>query len=273
VVDVIGVVQDSYELYKESWRKVVTAFIVIFLIGVIAAIVNFAARLSEDTVCKVANNPMLVLLFCLSPVVLQLVLGVVGGLISNLITIAVIIPVDEIVSKKTVSNWTKHFSPQLLNAIKVMVVRALISLIIFAPVIVLVIGSISALVALKNNANPTLLLGGGLLLIVILLIVSVIVWSIAMFLLTFLEIEIVLGGGGVFSAISRSANLVKENFADVFVFSILWFFIRYAMGILNLLLMCTVCLIPLAFAIPSFVVEPIELMSKVELWRKLTKSS
>ena len=272
MVDAIGVIQDSYELYKENWRKVITAFVVLFLLGLVFSIVDFLARLSEDTVCKVTNNPTLVLLFCLSPVVLQLVLGVIGGLFSNLITIAVIRPMDEIIGKKTVSNWTKHFSPQLFNAIKVMVVRALISLIVFAPFILALLGSIPALIALKNNVNPTLLLGGGLLLIVILLIFTAIVWSVVMFLLTFLEVEIVLGGGGVFGAMSRSANLVKENPVDVFVFSVLWFFIRSAVGILNIMLLCTVCLIPLMFVTLPFIVEPIELMSKVELWRKLTKS-
>ncbi|NYZ76501.1 hypothetical protein H0N98_04590 [Candidatus Micrarchaeota archaeon] len=273
MVDAIGVIQDSYELYKENWRKVITAFIVLFLFALILGVVNILSRFVVDTICQAANNAVLVLLFCISPLILQVVLGLLGGLLNNVITIAVIKPMDEIIGKKTVSDWTKHFFPQLFNVIKVMVVRGLVSLIIFTPLVLVALGSIPALIALKGNINPALLLGGGILLILIVGVISVIVWSIVMFLLTFLEVEIVLGGRGIFGAMSRSIRLVMSNLWDVFVFSILWFLIRMGVGVLNLMLMCTICLIPLTFVTIPFIVEPVELMSKVVLWRKLNKSS
>lgn len=272
-MDILKIIQDSYESYSDNWRKLISAFIVLFIFGVVVGVIDLVGRLSSDTICKATNDTLLVLIFCISPLILQYGLGVVGGLLNTLITIALIKPIDEIGGRKTVSNWTEHFTPQLLNAILVMVLRGLLSIIIFAPFILILVGSIPVLVALGNKSNILALVGGELLLVIITLAVSCVVWSVVMFLLTFLEIEIVLGGHGVLDAGVKSANLVKNNLEDALIFSIIWFMIRMAVGALNILLLCSICLIPLMFLINPFIVEPIELMSKVAFWRKLNKSS
>lgn len=273
MADVLKVITDSYEAYRDNWKKLITAFVVIFLFALILGIIQLVGRISQDTICKASQNTWVIIIFCLSPLVLQYGLGIIGGLLNTLITMAVIEPIDEIESGKTPSDWTKHFSPQLVNAILVMILRFLLTVIIYAPLIVVVIVSVPALVAFGNSSNIAMLLGGGLLMLVVTLAVCTVVWSTAMFLLTFLEVEVVLGGHGALDAGVKSARLVRDNLWDVLIFSIAWYFIRIAMGVLNILFLCTCVLIPLMFVIDPFIVEPIELMSKVMLWRRLKKSS
>jgi hypothetical protein len=70
----------------------------------------------------------------------------------------------------------------------------------------------------------------------------------------------------------KSAKLVANNLVDVVVFSLVWFVISIAVGILTVVMVCTVCLMPVAYLIAPMIVMPIELLSKITLWRMLNKS-
>ncbi|NYZ79256.1 hypothetical protein H0N99_03855 [Candidatus Micrarchaeota archaeon] len=272
MVDMIRIIEDSYELYKEKWRSVITAFAVVFLIALVFGIVNFVISLPGQLgVCEV-KNALILLVFCISPYILQYILGFVNSLINLMVTMAVIGPMDEMAGGKAISSWTSKFPKQLVNSILVILFRTILAVICFGPIVILVILNISALVALGNNKNIGVLLGGGLIIILMVLGVCILVFAILNFLLMFLEIEVVLGGSGVLQAGIKSAKLVTSNLWDVLAYAVVWFVIGIAVGILTLLVMCTVCLLPLAYVITPLIVAPIELLSKVILWRKLNKS-
>lgn len=272
MVDIIRIIEDSYELYKEKWRSVITAFAVIFLIALVFGIIDFIISLPGQLgVCEV-NNALIVLVFCISPYILQYTLGFVNGLIDVMVTMAVIGPIDEMAGGKAISSWTNNFPKQLVNSILVILLRTILAVICFVPILITVILNISALVALSNNKNIGILFGGGLIVFLMVLVVCFLVFSILNFLLTFLEIEVVLGRSGVLQAGIKSAKLVISNFWDVLAYAIVWVVIGIVVGIITVLVMCTVCLLPLAYVITPLIVAPIELLSKVILWRKLTKS-
>jgi hypothetical protein len=272
MVDVIRIIEDSYELYKEKWRGVITAFAVIFLIALIFGIMDFVISLPGQLgVCEV-KNALILLVFCISPYILRYILGFISGLIDIMVTMAVIGPMDEMAGGKAISSWTSNFTKQLVNSVLVILLRTILAVICFGPIVIAVILNISALVALGNNKNIGILFGGGLIIFLMVLAVCFLVFAILNFLLMFLEIEVVLGGSGVLQAGIKSAKLVTSNLGDVLAYAIVWFVIGIAVGILTLLVMCTLCLLPLAYLIAPFIVAPIELLSKVILWRKLTKS-
>ena len=271
MVDVVKVISDAYELYRENWRSVITAFGVLFLISLVFGLVNFFAQLPGNFICDGAKNIWLLLIFCISPAILQSFLGIVNGLLSVIITMAVIKPMDEMALGKTISNWTGHFSKQFVNAILVILLRTAVFLISFAPLIFVVILNISALAALQGSKNFGILLGGGLLTILLTLVLGIVVSTILNFLLMFLEVEIVLGEGNIFKAAMKSASVVKNNLVDVILWGVVWFLIQIAVVVVTILVACTLCLLPVAYLITPLIVEPIGLLSKVILWRRLKR--
>jgi hypothetical protein len=273
MVDIIKIIEDSYKLYKEKWRSVITAFIVIFLIAIFFGIINFVISLpGQFGVCNV-KNALILLVFCISPYILQYVLGFINGLIDLMVTMAVIGPMDEMAGGKAISDWTGKFTKQFVNSILVIILRTVLAVICFGPILIAVILNVSLLAALSNSNDIGILFGGGLLLLLMFAGVCFLVFAILNFLLTFLEIEVVLGGSGVLQAGIKSAKLVTSNFWDVLTYALVWFVIGIAVGVVTLLVMCTICLLPLAYIIAPLIVSPIELLSKVILWRKLTESS
>jgi hypothetical protein len=272
MVDVIKIIEDSYELYKEKWGSVITAFVVVFLIALAFGVINFIISLPGKLgVCNF-NNTLIILIFCISPYILQYVLGFVNGLIDLMVTMAVIGPMDEMAGGKAISDWTGKFKKQLVNSILVILLRTVMTIICFVPIAIVLILNISVLAALANNKNIGILFGGGLIIFVMILAVCALVFAILNFLLTFLEVEIVLGGNGVLQAGIKSAKLVTSNLWDVLAYALIWFVIGIVVGVVTVIMTCTVCLLPLAYVISPFIVAPIGLLSKVILWRKLTKS-
>jgi hypothetical protein len=273
MVDILRLIEDAYELYKERWRGVITAFVVIFLIALVFGILNFIISLPGQFLCNGKESVIIALLFCISPQIIQNVLNFISSLIDIMVTMAVMKPMDEMAGGKTISGWTGHFSKQVVNSILVILLRVIVSLICFAPMIIIIILNISVLVAWGNSTNFGTLLTGGLLIFFLVLLVCMAIFTIANFLLTFLEVEVVLGRNGVLQAGVKSAKLVANNLVDVLVYSIIWFLISIGLGVVVLLLMCTVCLLPVAYLIGPLIVVPIELLSKIMLWRKLTESA
>jgi hypothetical protein len=273
MVNVLQVITDAYELYKENWRSIITAFAVLFLIALVFGLVNFFAQLPSNFICDHTNNVLLVLIFCLSPAVLQVITNMINGLLEVLIAMAVLKPLDDMAGGKVISDWTKHFMPQLVNAIMVIILRGLVLLVSFTPFILVVIMNASSIVMLRNTQYGGIALGGGILLAILTLLLGFLLSMILNFLLTFLEIEVVLGGGGILQAGVRSAKLVVKNLADIIIYSFLWFAISIGVGILAILLACTCILLPLVFIIGPLIVSPINLLSKVILWKSLKGSS
>jgi len=287
VVEVLDVIREAYWAYRASWRSVITAFLVILLIGIVFGIANFFIGLPRQFLCD-SNNLIILLLFCIAPQLLQYILNFINGLINLMVTMAVIKPLDEMASGNKISEWAGHFSKQLVNSILVMVFRAVVTIVCFAPAIIVLITNMSVLFALgslskSNNSNLALfgdLVGGvlvafgGLAVLIIVLIAGFIVLAILNFLLMFLEVEMILGKNGILQAGVKSTKLVAGNFWDALIFSIVWYSIIGGLSMLTLLLMCTCafCLMPLVSIIGSLILSPVELSSKIVLWRKLTKS-
>jgi len=277
MVDVFRIITEAYELYRENWRSVVTAFGVVFVITLVFGLINFFAQLPGNFICGEdspfeTQNSILILIFCVSPVILQMVLSIFEGLLNVLIIMAVITPMDEMAAGKQISNWTIHFPKQILNAVLVILARLFVTLVSFAPLIVVILLNLSTLIALRQNQNFGLLLGGGLIVVLLVGAISTAIYIVLNFLLLFLEMELVLGEGSILYAATRSARLVYSNLSSVIIYSLLWFVIGMGVAIATFIIACTICLLPLAWLIPAFVVQPIQLLSKVVLWRRLKSS-
>jgi len=273
MADVLGVIEEAYEKYKAGWRSVIWAFAVIAIIAIIFGLVDFLLRLPGEFLCDKAQNTLVILLFCISPVILQYVLNFINGLISLMITMSVIRPLNDVANGRAVSNWVTNFPKQFVNALLVILLRFVIAIVCFAPVVILAVLNISLLVAAIQSKNMGALFAGSLIVLIIVAVVCIVIFAIISFLLSFLEIEMVLGGAGIVAAATRSARLVRGNPADMIVYSILWFVIGFGVGLLTILIACTICLLPVAWLIPPLIVAPIQWLSAVILWRRLGGSS
>ncbi|MCX6776403.1 MAG: hypothetical protein NTY73_00290 [Candidatus Micrarchaeota archaeon] len=274
MADVLGVIEEAYEKYKTSWKSVILAFAVIAIIAIIFGLADFLLRLPGELLCDKAQNTLVVLLFCISPVILQYVLNFINGLISLTITMSVIGPLDDVANNRTVSSWVTNFPKQFVNALLVILLRFAVAIVCFAPLAVLAILNISLLVAVSQSKNiGALVFGSGLIVLIIVGIVCVAIFTLVNFLLSFLEIEMVLGGAGIVAAAKKSARLVIGNLADMIVYFMLWFVIGLGVGLLTIVLACTICLLPVAWLIPSLIVAPIQWLSAIILWRRLGGSS
>jgi len=274
VADVLGVIEEAYEKYKTSWKSVILAFAVIAIIAIIFGLADFLLRLPGELLCDKAQNTLVVLLFCISPVILQYVLNFINGLISLTITMSVIGPLDDVANDRTVSSWVTNFPKQFVNALLVILLRFAVAIVCFAPLLILAVLNISLLVAVSQSKNiGALVFSGGLIVLIIVGIVCVAIFTLVNFLLSFLEIEMVLGRAGIVGAAKKSARLVMGNLADMIVYSMLWFVIGLGVGLLTIVLACTICLLPVAWLIPSLIVAPIQWLSAIILWRRLGGSS
>jgi len=268
MVDVFRVITEAYELYRENWKSIISAFAVLFVLSIIISGIDLVARILGNTICEAVDNAILIILFCIAPPLMQILFQIIDSLLSVVITMAVITPMGEIAAGKPISRWESHFTKQIVNAVLVILLRLLVLLVSFSPLIIVVILNISTLVALKDRQDITgLLLGGGFITIVLTLLLGVAVSMILNYLLLFLEMEVVLGGSSIIDAAMKSARLVLSNLADTLVYSAIWFAIGFGVGIVTFILACTICLIPLAIAVGALAVEPINLLSRVILWR------
>ncbi|MCX6776046.1 MAG: hypothetical protein NT130_04335 [Candidatus Micrarchaeota archaeon] len=278
MVDVFRIITEAYELYKQNWRSVVTAFGILFVITFVFGLINFFTQLPGNFICDEGSpfethNAILILIFCISPIILQMILGIVEGLLNVLIVMAVIAPMDEMAKGKQISSWTDHFMKQIVNAVLVILARLVVTLVSFAPLIAVILLNLSALIALRQSQNFGLLLGGGFIIVLLACAISIAVFFILNFLLMFLEIEMVLGGGSVLEAAVRSAKLVYANLGDAIVYSLLWFVIGIVIAIATFILACTICLLPVAWLIPPLMIMPVQILSGIILWRRLGGSS
>jgi|GEM_PF-1850288 len=270
MVDVLRVIGEAYEQYKKNWRKVISAFIILFLISIAFGIIDFVVKLPGQFTCENQRNTFIVILFCISPQILSITFGIIESLIGVVVILAVLKPFDEISrGAKVVSDWKSHFSPQLKNAIKIVIFKFLVFALLLVPLIIYIIFNIALFAAFASSKQDyrLFLTGSGLLLIFI-FVATVILELIANFLLNFLEIEMVLGGKGLIEAAKKSANLVLGNLLNMIIYALIWFLISIGIGIVKLVLCCTVVLLPVIFIIDPFFITPIRLLSLVILWKE-----
>lgn len=273
MVDIAGVIGDAFALYKERWREVVMPFLVLFVIAIIFGLVNFGLSMASQVTCENTTNPYILLALCYAPQILQFVLGVIEGFVGLVIIMAALMPLWELVSGAAISDWKEHFSRQIFNAIKVILLRTLLTLIVVLPLIVFIVLNIAVIVAAVQGGGGLqgLLTLGSIALLIGVIAAAAVVMMIINFLLTFLEIEMVVGGKGVFEAMGASYGRVMSNFVACFLFNLVWWLLGIAIGILTqVLVCCTLCIAyPLAIIISPLIVAPVMWISKIMLWKEL----
>ncbi|MEM4389785.1 MAG: hypothetical protein QXG98_03920 [Candidatus Micrarchaeia archaeon] len=275
--DVLRVIIDAFELWKNNWRKFITAYLVLFAIGLVFGAINFIIDLSQDALCS-SEEPAMLLALCVFPQLISYALNVIEGFVSIIVMLAVIRPFYELSERKPPSDWADHFVPQLPNAIKVALLRFAIFLAAFIPLGIVVVLNLSALLALvasriEGSAFLSVLPTAAPLSIVAATLFGILLHFIANFLLTFLEVEVVLSKVGVIQAAAASVTLVKQNLLDVFIFGLIWLGVNFGISVLSFMLCCTVVLIPLIFLIQPFILAPTYTLSTILLWKQLKPKS
>ena len=274
MVEILQVIEDAFHLYKKKWKTVITAFLVLLAIGILFGLISSGLNLSANALCKAkpAQQGVVDFLLCVTPQALNVGLGIIEGLIAIVITLAVIKPLKEIADKRPVSDWTANFTPQLANAVKVILFRFAVMLLVIAPVVAVALLNLPIILTAKTTGDLTgLLLFGNLFLLLIVMAVMILISAIINFFLMFLEIEIVLSNAGLINAVKKSASIVRNNLGNSLLFVIAWFVLNFVLDIGVIFVACTCCLLPLAILIPPLIIVPIELLSKVILWKRMKK--
>ncbi|MEM3030665.1 MAG: hypothetical protein QXH27_02915 [Candidatus Micrarchaeia archaeon] len=271
--DVLRAIIDAFELWKNNWQKFITAYIILFVIGLVFGVIDFLIGFFQNALCS-SEDPAAFLALCVFPQLIPYVFGALKGFLSLIIALAVIRPFYELSERKPVSDWAGHFLPQLSNAIKILILRFAVSLAAFTPIGVVLALNLSALLALaasgaKGPAFLSVLPTVALVSFIASALFGIVFLFIANFLLTFLEIEVVLSRPDVIRAAGASLALVKQNLLDVFIFGLVWAGVGFGVGVLSLFLCATIVLIPVIFLIQSFVLAPVYTLSSILLWKQL----
>jgi len=276
--DIIEVLSDSFAVYREKWEDVVGAFLALFLVGLGFQVAGIAIGLVRGVACSLPH-PLVIIGLCLPLLAVQIGLGILQWLLNGLMTFSALKPLSEMIDGRKISSWTGHLKPQAVNAIKVLLFRFIVHVLLAVPLIVFTILNFALIFAAAMRASS----GGGVLLVADILLflaavlLTIIAELLANFLLSFLEVEVVLNGRGVLSAAGSSVSLVRANFADVFLFDLAWFMlgigIWWGMGLCIGLIVCSMCcLLPLAIVVvlvTPLVVVPLWLTSNMMLWKRL----
>lgn len=274
---VVDLITEAYELYKESWRDVVTPFAALFAIGILVAVIGIAISLPIGFMCGASNTRGPQPVYCYFPQVSNFALGALEGLITPIIILAALFPIYALIRGKDIPEWTAQLSPQLFNAIKIIILRGLLTGIAFIPLAAIIAFNIAALTAMfltisGPGGSPGLAwaaASGLILLLIAAIFITMLLVALLNFFLTFLEIEVALGGKGIFAAIGASFSLVKNNLVDVFVFNVVWWLLGIGVGALSFAMCCTIVLIPVTFILMPLIVTPITWISKVMLWQSV----
>lgn len=270
MASVLNLISEAFALYRESWKKVVVPFVVLLAIAVIFGLVSFGISLVSQVVCPNTDNLYLLLALCYAPQIFQNLLGMVEQLVGLVVVMAVLAPLWGLVSGKKMGDWKGNLGSQFLNAIKVVIVRFVLTMVALAPLIVFIAINIVAIVAIVQSGSGFggLAAVGGIAIILVVLLVTVILMMIVSFLLTFFEIEVAVGGKGVFDAIGASYGLVTANLAEAFIFNLAWWLLGIAIAIFTVFLACTICLAPVAMVLSPLVIVPVMWISRLMLWRE-----
>jgi len=272
-IDIIEVLSDSFAIYKEKWEGVIGAFLALFLVGLGFQVAGIAIGLVRSITCGLPH-PLVIIGLCLPLLAVQIGLGILQWLLNGFITFSALKPLSEMIDGKEISSWTGHLKPQAVNAIKVLLFRFIVSVLLAVPLIVFTVLNFALIFAAALRAGGG---GGGmffvadLLLFFAALLLTIIAELLANFLLSFLEVEVVLNGRGVLSAAGSSVSLVRANFLDVFLFDLAWFVLGIGIGLASFaLIVCTLCILaPVAMLATPLVIVPLWLTSNMMLWKRL----
>jgi len=277
MADPIRIIADAFDLYKENWRKFATAYLVIFLIDIFFGGIKFALNIVIVLACP-SDNTVLQLILCDFPQLTQYVftatITFIDFFINLLVALAVITPFYELSERKPVSDWAGHFFPQLPNAFLVIILRYIITLAAFIPFGIVIALNLSAIIAIAGSDGGISNLSSALPMFGLIAIVASALFSVLLmwafnFFLTFLEIEVVLSKYSVLEAAGASISIVRKNLLDVFIFDLVWVGVNFGVGLLSVLLCCTIVLIPVVYLIRPFLIAPVQTLSSILLWKQL----
>ncbi len=292
--DVLDSIESAYVLYKENHKKVLTAFLLLFFLSLIVKALSPIPLLSTaslfsslgvectpsygDTMSSFESNLTCALMQHLPA---DALVTWVMALVTTIVVLCVIKPLEEIISKKKISAWRTHLKAQQLNTIRLVVLQTALTAVNIIPAIVLsafiiqdtahtshIIDNgrnlmqpasafLSTYARIMFTSALSILLGFVLLLINIILALS----------LTFVRVELVLTDKGLVDAIKKSINLSIKNPWSVILFHILWLITDFILWLLAVILCCTTFFIVPAFSL--LLILPIRLLSEIILWKKL----
>lgn len=284
--DVIDIIKAAYKLYTKNYNRVLSAFIALFILSFLVAIVSTAINFTLALVEPQCQFPVGGDMF--SSVVSQMVcdytkpsslikmsLSWLSSIVVILVVLSVIKPMEEIALKKGVSEWTSHLGSQLTNAVKLFFFEFFVGLVTLLPILVVALVWVPGALSIASSASGEQLRG----LVNDLIAQGILVFGVGFFfafllstafvlLFTFVRIELVLSNRGFMDAVRNSIDIFNRNRSKVFLFHFIWLLISFVLGILALLTCCLAFIV--GPAISLFLVLPIRLFSEVLFWRHLT---
>jgi len=202
----------AFATYRKDWRALCGPFVglvglqVVSLLALILLYIGILGGVVQYNYDLQSAGPVLL--------VVEVVLAVILFFGSVLFLASSLKPLDEALRGKEIPGWRNELGLQAINSIKIGLFRIACILafyaFIFAPfLLVALLGNTTASAASTLIIIPVMLLG--------------FVFAILAFALTmFVELEVVLGGRGIFEAVSSSFRLVRENPFDVLLFVLAW---------------------------------------------------
>ena len=292
--DVTDVIVSAFNLYKENYRKIITAFIAIIAISVLISLLYFPLRFSlslNEMACDVsgaqghegnivssaASNMLCETLKFTS--LIEHGLDWITALLVLIVILSVMKPLEEIVSsKKQVSEWTSHISFQLSNSIKLFVFDTLIGLVTFVPTILLLLivvpDAVSLFFSITSGQGSEELIGPisklvlkSFAVLIIGVLTGALLGILCAVLFTFVHVELALENKGIISAARSSVELFRNNMGQVILFHIIWLLIGIVAAVMTFLTCCMAFFV--APIVSYLMILPVRLLSEIILWKEL----
>ncbi|MBN2013967.1 MAG: hypothetical protein JW778_02195 [Candidatus Altiarchaeota archaeon] len=283
--DVTDAIKSGYNLYKENYNRVLSAFIAlfvfIFLVSILSMGLNFAFNLVERP-CEFTPSgadflsslvSLMVCEYTKPSFFVRTALGWLSSIVVILITLSVIKPLEETASKKNVSEWTSHLGTQFSNAVKLFFFELFVGIITILPILLFFLLWVPGTASVLSSASEEQLrvfmdnIMQGLLVFVVGVFIVVLIETVLVLLFTFVRIELVLSNRGLMDAVRNSVEIVKNNAGKVFVFHLIWLLISLVLAVLAFFTCCLAFIV--GPAISYLLILPVRLFSEILLWRSL----
>ncbi|MFH1520963.1 MAG: hypothetical protein ABID61_04925 [Candidatus Micrarchaeota archaeon] len=220
ISDTIELVKsDFFNIYKKMAMLEVTAMFIVIIAIIIAmlpflvGVINFTAPLDWIIIAVV--------------ILFAIIVIVIGAFIANIIeSIKYNVARDSYNKKET--NMVDKFGENAWPIIKYDAFMFLISFVLMLPFLVIYFVLISGAYVVSMGASTDIL---ARLVELLFRIVMTIVSAIISFFLQFAIFEIIIGKNGTIESIKRSYQIVRNNFIETFIFSLLLGAITSAVGI------------------------------------------
>ncbi len=192
-------------------------------------------------------------------VVLNQVIGYFFSMLKFIVLFALIVFLNDRAFIGEQNLWILNIRPQTGNAIKYSFIYLVQEFLHNLPFILAL-----AYDLFWDNVFSVFLLG------IISCAVVLMIYCIFILSVSFVPVELALGGRGFFSAIKASAHLVHRNILEVLFFHMLWFCLYILASFIGLITCCGAFLVFPFISI--FVLIPVRLFSEICFWRKLNES-